>query len=94
MARKGRIDRGLKPRTNADGKTVWYVRLQHQGKEHTFGSFPPRRPRDISMIDPSSNNESNDSFPSNTNNGASRRWPASSRPMSQPWTAAVRSRSR
>ena len=40
MARKGRVDRGLKPRTTADGKTVWYVRLQHHGKEHTFGSFP------------------------------------------------------
>ncbi len=39
MARKGRIDRGLVPKTNAAGKVVWYVRLQHQGREQWFGGF-------------------------------------------------------
>lgn len=39
MARKGRVDRGLLSKVNADGKTVWYVRLQHEGRERRFGSF-------------------------------------------------------
>ncbi len=39
MARKGRIDRGLVQKINAAGKTVWYVRLQHQGREQWFGGF-------------------------------------------------------
>lgn len=39
MARKGRINRGLVPKTNAAGKIVWYVRLQHQGREQWFGGF-------------------------------------------------------
>ena len=42
MARKGRQDRGLYQRTNAQGKLVWYVRLYHQGKERRFGSFPTK----------------------------------------------------
>lgn len=39
MARKGRVDRGLVPKVNAAGKIVWYVRLQHQGREQWFGGF-------------------------------------------------------
>ena len=39
MARKGRQDRGLHQRTNAQGKSLWYVRLWHNGKERRFGSF-------------------------------------------------------
>jgi len=39
MARKGRVDRGLVARKNAAGRTVWYVRLWHQGRERWFGSF-------------------------------------------------------
>ncbi|WP_447603056.1 tyrosine-type recombinase/integrase [Nitrospira sp. Nam80] len=39
MARKGRVDRGLRSRTDAAGKVVWYVRLFHQGRERLFGSF-------------------------------------------------------
>ena len=42
MARKGRQDRGLYQRTNAQGKAVWYVRLYHEGKERHFGSFPTK----------------------------------------------------
>ena len=42
MARKGRQDRGLYQRINAQGKLVWYVRLAHQGKERHFGSFPTK----------------------------------------------------
>ena len=42
MARKGRTDRGLYQRINAQGKLVWYVRLYHQGKERHFGSFPSK----------------------------------------------------
>ncbi|MEC4680774.1 MAG: tyrosine-type recombinase/integrase [Nitrospirota bacterium] len=39
MARKGRTDRGLYQRINAQGKPLWYVRLVHNGKECRFGSF-------------------------------------------------------
>lgn len=39
MARKGRTDRGLYQRSNAQGKPLWYVRLMHNGKECRFGSF-------------------------------------------------------
>ncbi len=40
MARKGRVDRGLKPIRNEEGKIVaWAVRLYHQGKERNFRSF-------------------------------------------------------
>lgn len=39
MARKGRVDRGLLEKTDATGKTVWYVRLYHEGSERRFGSF-------------------------------------------------------
>ncbi len=39
MARKGRQDRGLYQRTNAQGKALWYVRLYHQKRERRFGSF-------------------------------------------------------
>ena len=39
MARKGRVDRGLLRRRDAAGKTAWYVRLWHEGKERRFGSF-------------------------------------------------------
>ena len=42
MARKGRTDRGLLERTNAQGKPVWYVRLFHNGQERWFGSFPTK----------------------------------------------------
>mgnify|MGYP001199980781 CR=1 FL=1 len=39
MARKGRIDRGLLQKHDAEGKKIWYVRLHHEGKERRFGSF-------------------------------------------------------
>jgi len=40
MARKGRVDRGLKPIKNDEGKIVaWGVRLYHEGRERRFGSF-------------------------------------------------------
>lgn len=39
MARKGRLDRGLKQKRDASGKIVWFVRLYHEGKERRFGSF-------------------------------------------------------
>ena len=42
MARKGRQDRGLIPRKNARGKTVWYVRLSLDGNLRWFGSFPTK----------------------------------------------------
>ena len=42
MARKGRVDRGLVHRKNTAGKSVWYVRLAHEGKECWFGSFPSK----------------------------------------------------
>ena len=37
MARKGRVDKGLRRRKNAEGKDVWYVRLYH----HTRFRGPP-----------------------------------------------------
>ena len=40
MARKGRTDRGLMQRKNAQDKLVWYVRLYHGGNERRFGAFP------------------------------------------------------
>lgn len=39
MARAGRKDRGLLSKMDSAGKTVWYVRLYHQGRERRFGSF-------------------------------------------------------
>ena len=39
MARKGRVDRGLLQKQDAEGKKIWYVRLHHEGKERRFGSF-------------------------------------------------------
>ena len=39
MARAGRKDRGLLSKKDSTGKTVWYVRLYHEGKERRFGSF-------------------------------------------------------
>jgi site-specific recombinase XerD len=39
MARKGRLDRGLLPRKDAKGRSIWYVRLADQGRERWFGSF-------------------------------------------------------
>jgi integrase len=39
MARKGRVDRGLLEKLNAEGKKVWFVRLHHDGNERRFGSF-------------------------------------------------------
>ncbi len=39
MARAGRKDRGLLARKDSTGKTVWNVRLYHEGKERRFGSF-------------------------------------------------------
>ena len=39
MARAGRKDRGLLAKKDSTGKTVWSVRLYHQGKERRFGSF-------------------------------------------------------
>jgi len=39
MARKGRQDRGLLSKKDATGKTVWFVRLYHEGRERRFGSF-------------------------------------------------------
>jgi len=42
MARKGRLDRGLYQRLNAEGKPVWYVRILHHGQDRRFGSFPTK----------------------------------------------------
>ena len=42
MARKGRTDRGLLQRKDAQDKLVWYVRLSHNGRERWFGSFPTK----------------------------------------------------
>ena len=39
MARAGRKDRGLLSKQDSTGKTVWSVRLYHEGKERRFGSF-------------------------------------------------------
>ena len=39
MARSGRKDRGLLAKKDSTGKTVWHVRLYHEGKERRFGSF-------------------------------------------------------
>ena len=39
MARAGRKDRGLLSKHDTAGKTVWYVRVWHEGKERRFGSF-------------------------------------------------------
>ncbi len=39
MARKGRQDRGLMPKTDSGGRTIWYVRLYDHGRERRFGSF-------------------------------------------------------
>lgn len=39
MARAGRKDRGLLSKQDSTGKTVWHVRLYHEGKERRFGSF-------------------------------------------------------
>lgn len=39
MARAGRKDRGLLAKKDSTGKTVWHVRLYHEGKERRFGSF-------------------------------------------------------
>ena len=39
MARAGRKDRGLLARKDSTGKTMWYVRLYHEGRERRFGSF-------------------------------------------------------
>lgn len=39
MARAGRKDRGLLSKKDSTGKTVWHVRLYHEGKERRFGSF-------------------------------------------------------
>ncbi len=39
MARAGRRDRGLLAKKDSTGKTVWYVRLYHEGRERRFGSF-------------------------------------------------------
>ncbi len=39
MARAGRKDRGLLAKQDSTGKTVWYVRLYHEGRERRFGSF-------------------------------------------------------
>ncbi len=42
MARKGHQDRGLMSKTDTTGKTLWYVRLMHDGKDRRFGSFPTK----------------------------------------------------
>ena len=39
MARAGRKDRGLLAKKGSTGKTLWHVRLYHEGKERRFGSF-------------------------------------------------------
>jgi integrase len=39
MARAGRKDRGLLAKKDSIGKTLWHVRLYHEGKERRFGSF-------------------------------------------------------
>ena len=39
MARAGRRDRGLLAKKDSTGKLVWYVRLNHEGRERRFGSF-------------------------------------------------------
>ena len=39
MARAGRKDRGLLAKKDSTGRTVWYVRLYHEGRAREFGSF-------------------------------------------------------
>ena len=39
MARAGRVDRGLSMKRNTAGKPVWYVRMYHEQRDRTFGSF-------------------------------------------------------
>ena len=39
MARAGRKDRGLLAKKDSTGKTVWNLRLYHEGKDRRFGSF-------------------------------------------------------
>ena len=39
MARAGRKDRGLLSKLDSAGKSKWYVRLYHDGKEKRFGPF-------------------------------------------------------
>ena len=39
MARAGRKDRGLQAEKDSTGKSVWNVRLYHEGKDRRFGSF-------------------------------------------------------
>ena len=39
MARAARKGRGLLSKQDSTGKTVWYLRLYHEGKERRFGSF-------------------------------------------------------
>ena len=39
MARAGRKDRGLLAKKDSMGKTLWHVRLYHEGKERRFGAF-------------------------------------------------------
>lgn len=39
MARAGRKDRELLQKKDATGKTIWHVRLYHEGRERRFGSF-------------------------------------------------------
>lgn len=39
MARRGRVDRGLVMKRDAAGKVVWMVRMYHERRDRTFGSF-------------------------------------------------------
>ncbi len=39
MARTGRKDRGLLTKTDVTGRTLWMVRLYHEGRERRFGTF-------------------------------------------------------
>ena len=43
MARGENSDRGLVPRKNSKGKTVYYVRLYLDGRMRWVGSFPTKK---------------------------------------------------
>ena len=66
MARKGHQDRGLLSKLDTTGKTLWYVRLMHDGKERRFGSFPLRPKPVNSMKRPRPSNMKAGSSPNGT----------------------------
>ena len=62
MARAGRKDRGLLAKKDSIGKTLWHVRLYHEGKERRFGSFSTKTAARDFTRRPSKNKRSGASF--------------------------------